>query len=41
MIDKNTQFLGYRRQNGAVGVNHVPLALFQIHFGQMRFHLKS
>ena len=24
MIDKNTQFLGYRRQNGAVGVrNHV------------------
>ena len=28
-------------QNGAVGVDHVPFALVQIHFRQMRFHLKS
>ena len=28
-------------QDGAIGVNHVPLALVQIDFRQMRFHLKS
>jgi hypothetical protein len=28
-------------QDRAFGVNHVPLALVQIYFGQMCFHLKS
>ena len=32
---------GQTAQDGAVGINHVPLALVQIHFRQMRFHLKS
>ncbi len=27
-------------EHGAIGINHVPLALVQIHFRQMRFHLK-
>jgi hypothetical protein len=27
-------------EHGAIGVNHVPLALVQIYFRQMRFHLK-
>ena len=28
-------------QNGAFSVDHVPLALVQIHFRQMRLHLNS
>ena len=31
---------GQPAQHGAIGVNHMPLALIQIYFRQMRFHLK-
>ena len=30
---------GQTAQHGAIGINHVPLALVQIHFRQIRFHL--
>ena len=32
---------GQPAKHGAVGINDMPLALVQIHFRQMRFHLKS
>ena len=35
------RLIGDPAQHGAIGVNHVPFALFQIHFRQMCLHLKS
>jgi hypothetical protein len=32
---------GQPAKDRAIGINHMPFALVQIHFGQIRFHCKS
>jgi hypothetical protein len=32
---------GQSAKHGAIGINNMPLALVQIYFRQMRFHLNS